>query len=536
MREQDNGLSGEEIAGIGVGTAGSGTNYVENVVFRGERGHGFAAENSNHLFDKFAGKDAEIVGRDNARNGADRIVEGVHIQSKYCSSGAKCVAECFEDGMFRYVNADNTPMQIEVPSDMHEGALKAMEARIEKGQVNGVSDPAKAKEIIRKGHFTYTQAKNVARFGTVESLTFDAVNGIKLAGYAMGISAALAFAVSIWNGDDLDAALKQACKTGVKVGGLAWISSIVAAQLGRTGFEKALRGSTDRVVSQFGPKAAAWLANSLRSGGSIYGVAAMNHVSKLLRGNLVTGIVTTAILSSVDFIRMFKGRVSGGQVFKNVTVTASGVAGGTAGCFGGAAAGAAIGSAVPGLGTAIGGVIGGVLGALGIGVAASKTATVVLDGFIEDDAEQMLAIMEKLFGDLCVEYLFTEEEARAADARAGPRTVPLSPSAVGVLSGLPRSQNNPWVLSGRKPSTHHSDIDGAWDAIRNRTGLVDVRMHDLRHSFASRALALGQSLPMIGKFLGHRQIETTGRYAHLARESMHEAATRISDSIAPRIL
>ena len=119
-----------------------------------------------------------------------------------------------------------------------------------------------------------------------------------------------------------------------------------------------------------------------------------------------------------------------------------------------------------------------------------------------------------------------------ADGSVFPSAVP----ALRLLSGLPRSQNNPWVLPGRKPSTHLSDIDGAWDAIRNRAGLVDVRMHDLRHSFASRALALGQSLPMIGKLLGHRQIETTGRYAHLARESMHEAATRISDSIAPRIL
>ena len=105
-----------------------------------------------------------------------------------------------------------------------------------------------------------------------------------------------------------------------------------------------------------------------------------------------------------------------------------------------------------------------------------------------------------------------------------------------VLAALPRSTANPWVLPGRKPGTHLSDIDGAWDAIRNRAGLVDVRMHDLRHSFASRALALGQSLPMIGKLLGHRQIETTGRYAHLARESMHEAATRVSESIAARIL
>ena len=63
-----------------------------------------------------------------------------------------------------------------------------------------------------------------------------------------------------------------------------------------------------------------------------------------------------------------------------------------------------------------------------------------------------------------------------------------------------------------------------------------MRLHDLRHSFASRALALGQNLPMIGKLLGHRQVETTGRYAHLARESVHEAATRISDSIEADIL
>ena len=57
-----------------------------------------------------------------------------------------------------------------------------------------------------------------------------------------------------------------------------------------------------------------------------------------------------------------------------------------------------------------------------------------------------------------------------------------------------------------------------------------------RHSYASRALALGESLPMIGRLLGHREIETTARYAHLARESVHEAAARVADSIAEDIL
>ena len=406
-------LSGEEVTGLGAGAAGSGANYADNVVFGAERGHGFSAERANHLFDKLSGKDARIVGSGNEKNGPDRLVDGVQIQSKYCRTGAKCVEECFDDGKFRYFNTENSPMQIEVPSDKYEGAVKAMKARIEKGQVDGVTDPAVAKDIVRKGRFTYAQAKNIARFGTVESLSYDAVNGIKLSGQAMGVSAALSFAVSVWNGEDLEIALQQACKTGIKVGGIAWVSSIAAAQLGRTGIEQTLRGSTDWVVKQLGPKATSWMANALRSGSSIYGAAATNHVSKLLRGNLVTGVAVTAVLSSVDFARMFQGRMSGAQFFKNVATTASGVAGGTAGWVGGAAAGAAIGSVVPGVGTAVGGAVGGVVGALAGGTAASKTATVVLDEFIEDDAKQMLVIMETVFGELCLEYLLNEEEARA---------------------------------------------------------------------------------------------------------------------------
>ena len=405
-------LSGEEVTGIGAGAAGSATNYADNVVFGAKRGHGYAAERMNHLRDGLSGKDARIVGSGNEKHGPDRLVDGVQIQTKYCRNGAKCVEECFDDDKFRYFNADNSPMQIEVPSDKYEGAVKAMKARIAKGQVKGVSDPAKAREIVRKGRFTYEQAKNVARFGTVESLTYDAVNGIKLSGQAMGVSAALSFAVSIWNGEEPRVALEQACKTGIKVGGIAWVSSVVAAQLGRTGVEQALRSSTDWLVKQMGPKATSWVANALRSGSSIHGAAAANHVSKLLRGNLVTGIAVTAVLSSVDFARMFQGKMSGAQFFKNVATTASGVAGGTVGWLGGAAAGAAIGSVVPGVGTAVGGTVGGVVGALTGGTAASKTATVVLDEFIEDDAKQMLAIMETIFGALCVDYLLNEEEAR----------------------------------------------------------------------------------------------------------------------------
>ena len=76
------------------------------------------------------------------------------------------------------------------------------------------------------------------------------------------------------------------------------------------------------------------------------------------------------------------------------------------------------------------------------------------------------------------------------------------------------------MIVGRKPGAHLTDLQHPWRRIRARADLDDVRIHDLRHSFASRALALGESLPMIGKLLGHTQVQTTARYAHLANESV----------------
>ncbi|MCF7487870.1 hypothetical protein [Vibrio sp. A2-1] len=406
-------MSKKETIGTAAGVAGSSENYADNVILGANRGHGFAAEKANHLHDVFSGKDAKIIGGDNAKNGADRLVDGVNIQTKYCKTGSKCISECFEGGEFRYINSDGSPMQIEVPSDKYDSAIQSMEERIKKGQVPGVSDPEMAKELVRKGTFTYEQVRNIAKFGTIESLTYDAVNGIKLAGTAMGISAAVSFAVSLWNGDDWDKALQSSCYVGLKVGGIAWVSSIITAQLGRTGIEQGLRGATDWVVQQMGPKAAAWIANGLRSGNAIYGAAAMNHVSKLLRGNIVTGVVTTLVISSVDFVRMFQGRCSGAQLFKNVASTASGVAGGTGGWMAGAAGGAAVGSAIPVIGTAAGGIIGGLLGAFAGGTAANAAANAILDEFIEDDAKEMLDIVENVFGELAFDYLLNEEEAEA---------------------------------------------------------------------------------------------------------------------------
>ena len=124
---------------------------------------------------------------------------------------------------------------------------------------------------------------------------------------------------------------------------------------------------------------------------------------------------------------------------------------------------------------------------------------------------------------------------RLTDTKTGPRTVSLSSSAARLLAGLPRTAGNPWVFPGRRRGRHMRSIDDAWKIVRARAGLDDVRLHDLRHSYASRALALGETLPMIGKLLGHSQMETTARYAHLATDSIRESAARIADSIADDI-
>ncbi|MYG53908.1 MAG: tyrosine-type recombinase/integrase [Rhodospirillaceae bacterium] len=122
-------------------------------------------------------------------------------------------------------------------------------------------------------------------------------------------------------------------------------------------------------------------------------------------------------------------------------------------------------------------------------------------------------------------------EMRLHDAKTGPRTVQLSPAAAEVLARAPRVEGNSHVVPGMRPGSRMGDLQRPWERIRKRAGLDDLRLHDCRHSFASRALALGESLPTIGRLLGHSHIQTTARYAHLARDSVHESARRVSESV-----
>ena len=123
-------------------------------------------------------------------------------------------------------------------------------------------------------------------------------------------------------------------------------------------------------------------------------------------------------------------------------------------------------------------------------------------------------------------------ELNLPDSKTGPKTVPLSPSAVQVLENLTRRPDSQWVVPADRAGRHLSSLHYSWTKVRGRAGLDGVRLHDLRHSFASRALALGEGLTMIGKLLGHTQVQTTARYAHLARDAVRASAERVAVNLA----
>ncbi len=118
------------------------------------------------------------------------------------------------------------------------------------------------------------------------------------------------------------------------------------------------------------------------------------------------------------------------------------------------------------------------------------------------------------------------------DSKTGAKPIYLSPAALTVIDGLPRIEGNQYMLTGHVTGGHIVGLHRAWARVRKTAGLDGVRIHDLRHSFASTAAARGGSLLMIGKLLGHAQAVTTQRYAHLAADPLRELNDQAGKHIA----
>lgn len=117
------------------------------------------------------------------------------------------------------------------------------------------------------------------------------------------------------------------------------------------------------------------------------------------------------------------------------------------------------------------------------------------------------------------------------DSKTGPKTIYLNAPAMAVLDSLPAKASG-YVFAAPDRPEQTPKLDAHWRRLRQLAALPDVRMHDLRHSFASVAIMDGVSLSLIGKLLGHALPETTARYAHLADEAVMDAAERVCSSLA----
>jgi integrase len=120
---------------------------------------------------------------------------------------------------------------------------------------------------------------------------------------------------------------------------------------------------------------------------------------------------------------------------------------------------------------------------------------------------------------------------RLPETKSGAKVIPIGAPALELLAALPRIEGNQHVLPGEKADGHLIGLPKAWAKIKKQAGLDDVRLHDLRHSFATVAVAGGDSLYLVGKVLGHRESRSTEVYAHAQQNPLLAVADRAATKI-----
>jgi hypothetical protein len=304
---------------------------LDNVVFAaayGEdtsnAGHGIYAEEAGAILDRFNGERVEVVGRDNAKNGPDKIVDNNPVQCKYCKTANSSVNNCFKKNAagvkeFRYYDLSGRPMMVEVPKDQYDKAIELMKKSITEGQIPGVNDPNAAYEIIRKGRLTYAQARNLAKAGTIESITYDVVTGAVNCSFAFGLSSLVSFAFTFSKTKDAKEAVRDAAMTGLQTFGLSLASQVLSTQIARTGLQKSLIPVSELIMKNLGSKTTQNLINAIRRLAGkkpIYGASAQKSLAKALRTNVITQGIAFVVFAVPDIVNIARGKMSGHQYFK----------------------------------------------------------------------------------------------------------------------------------------------------------------------------------------------------------------------------
>lgn len=288
----------------------------------------------------------------------------------------------------------------------------------DKGQINYLEVPFEQFEQIlvhfnqtnniKQGAFTYQQVRHIAEAGNVHHLTMDAQGMIYFTEETIGMSTALSFAQSKWNGAERAEAVENAVFTGLMIVGELFAQQVIKQQIQLVDFiddmeldveiVEAIQKSGDKVVIQ---KMAGSATKKAK-----YSSIATKKAFTLSNGNVVTSAIVTDVMSNVDIIQTIKGHLSPAQLFKHVSKTATGMIGSIAGFV----IGGGIGFTIPSVSTAVISLIGGIIGLILGSVVTTKLVKKGLDFIIKDDAVYMLEIFNEALVDLAQQYLLNERE------------------------------------------------------------------------------------------------------------------------------
>ena len=330
-------------------------------------GHGLFAERANNMADRLCFKNAKIVGGNNAKNGPDRLVNGINIQTKYYRTGARSVGAAFdnkETGNYRYWNADGTPMKLEVPKGQRFDAVRAMRNKIAQGKVKteiggqeyAVTDPNEAENIIVEGHYSYAQSVNMAKAGTIESLLYDVKTGAVVTSCVFGISFLINSYLCYRKIGDKKEAVVTGLLAGGKVGALTLGTHVLISQLART-----------------------------------------KTFSTIMKKNFgaVAAVVGIAVFSIPETYDLAMKRISAAQFAGNLTVLSASVIG----CAVGGSAGAAL-----------GGPAGALVGGSVVGTTAAVGASRIVGVFRESDEKRLARLFNAISAVMVTEYFLDESE------------------------------------------------------------------------------------------------------------------------------
>jgi hypothetical protein len=378
----------------------------------GLAGHGFAAEDANNLVDLLSGHNVEMPGRSNSKNGADRVVDGTPIQTKYCQNAHDSIVAAFdnETGLYRYgkqvkegqVLKEQT---IEVPKDQYDEAIEQMRKKIMEGKVPDHTDPDDAAKLVKRGSVTYRQSRNIAKAGNIDSLVFDVKSQTVSALSSFGISFVITSGLGLMkchSSEDRKDVVQSALVQGLNNGTITMSSGVLNMQFIRTEIGRrlsaAVTSNSKTVVNNVrqtsvGKTIIDEIATTI-AGRPVYGAAARNVVVKSLRTNIMGNIALTTIITIPDMYRCFLANsISKPQFIKNLVVNTTTIGMATLGTY--------IGSAF-GKGWAIG-------GAVALGTTSAWAIKKIANHISKDDSEKMQQLISVALIQLSHDYMIQDE-------------------------------------------------------------------------------------------------------------------------------